>query len=158
MDWLLFGQGGICEIGRTRSRGWKNFGRRGVVGLENWTIFMHVICVSSLSYLSSKDFHLNLVFLVCDIPCLNWIRRFTLYTVIIRGNTDLKKLCIQTLFMQYPWEKYKVKNDCKEILLVRFYFPRNFRRIANNIQSKLSLAKSCFQIYRKNFHMKNNMP
>ena len=46
-------------------------GQGGVVRLENWTIFMHVICVSSLSYLSSKDFDLNLVFLVCDIPCLN---------------------------------------------------------------------------------------
>ena len=43
--------GGSFEIGRPRSRGWKNFGcswTRGMGGLENWTIFMDVICVSSL--------------------------------------------------------------------------------------------------------------
>ena len=40
------------EIGRPRSRGSKNFGRRwtrGVGGLENWTIFMDVICVLFLN-------------------------------------------------------------------------------------------------------------
>ena len=39
-------------MGRLRSRGWKNIGRRwtkGVVGLENWTILMDVIFVSSLT-------------------------------------------------------------------------------------------------------------
>ena len=43
---------GSFEIGRPRSTGWKNFGRRwtrGVGGLENWTTFMDVICVSSQS-------------------------------------------------------------------------------------------------------------
>ena len=44
------GGGDSFEIGRPRSRGW-NFRRRltrRVGGLENWTIFMDVICVSSL--------------------------------------------------------------------------------------------------------------
>ena len=49
--WRWGGRGGdSCEIGRPRSRGW-NFRRRltrRVGGLENWTIFMDVICVSSL--------------------------------------------------------------------------------------------------------------
>ena len=52
------GGGGSLEIGRPRSRGWKNFGRRwtGVVGgLENWTIFQDVICVSYLN----KFFHVS---------------------------------------------------------------------------------------------------
>ena len=43
---------GSFEIRRTRSRGWINFGRRwtrGMGGYENWTIFMDVICVSSLT-------------------------------------------------------------------------------------------------------------
>ena len=47
--------GSSFEIGRPRSRGWINFGRRwtrGVRGLENWTIFMDVICVSSLMTLA----------------------------------------------------------------------------------------------------------
>ena len=42
---------GSFEIGCPRSRGWKNFLRswsRGVEDLKNWTIFMNVICVSSL--------------------------------------------------------------------------------------------------------------
>ena len=46
-----WGRGGSFEIGHPRSRGWNDFGRswtRGVGGLENWIIFMHVICVSSL--------------------------------------------------------------------------------------------------------------
>ena len=45
------GERGSFEIGHPRSRGLKNFGRswiRRVRGLENWTIFMDVICVSSL--------------------------------------------------------------------------------------------------------------
>ena len=45
------GGGGSFEIGHPRSRGWNDFGRswtRGVGGLENWIIFMDVICVSSL--------------------------------------------------------------------------------------------------------------
>ena len=40
------------EIGRPRSRVWKNMGRswsKGVGGLENCIIFMDVICVSSLT-------------------------------------------------------------------------------------------------------------
>ena len=44
----------MFEIGRPRSRGWKNFGcrwTREVGGLENWTIFMDVICISSLKIL-----------------------------------------------------------------------------------------------------------
>ena len=45
------GGGGSFEIGLPRSRGWKKFGRRWireVGGLENWTIFMEVICASFL--------------------------------------------------------------------------------------------------------------
>ena len=61
IDWISFREieGGLFEIGRPRSRGWKNFGRistRGVMGLENWTIFMDVICVSFLSSLSKGKF------------------------------------------------------------------------------------------------------
>ena len=44
-------ESGSLEIGRSRSRAWKNFGlrwTRGVGGLENWTIFVDVIYVSSL--------------------------------------------------------------------------------------------------------------
>ena len=52
IDWLSFERGeGSFEIGRPRSRRWNNFGRRWtreVGGLKNWTIFMDVICVSSL--------------------------------------------------------------------------------------------------------------
>ena len=47
---------GSFEIGRPVSRRWKNFGRRWTRGLgvlENWTIFMDVICVSSLMPLST---------------------------------------------------------------------------------------------------------
>ena len=56
IDWLSLEEGrrGSFEIGRPRSRGRKNFGRRWtrgwevlVTGLENWTILMDVICVSS---------------------------------------------------------------------------------------------------------------
>ena len=46
------GWGCSIKIWRPRSRGWKNFGRRWTreVGcLENWTILMDVICVSSLN-------------------------------------------------------------------------------------------------------------
>ena len=48
---LPFGSSPSFGIGCPRSRGWKNFGRRwtrGVGCFENWTIFMDVICVSSL--------------------------------------------------------------------------------------------------------------
>ena len=53
-DWLSFGEwgGGWFKMGRPRSREGKKFGRRwirGVGGLENWIIFMDVICVSSLN-------------------------------------------------------------------------------------------------------------
>ena len=47
--------GGSFEIGRLRSKEWKNFGRRWTkrVGCpENWTIFLDVICVSSLRIIS----------------------------------------------------------------------------------------------------------
>ena len=51
IDWLSFRErGGSFEIGRPRSRGWKNIGRRwtkGVGGPGNLTIFIDVICVSS---------------------------------------------------------------------------------------------------------------
>ena len=51
IDWLSFeGEGGSFEIGCPGSRGWKNSGHRwtrGVGGLENWTIFVDVIFVSS---------------------------------------------------------------------------------------------------------------
>ena len=57
-NWLKFGEGlggggggGVFEIGYPRSGGSKNFGcswTRGMEGLENWTIFMEVICVSPL--------------------------------------------------------------------------------------------------------------
>ena len=43
---------GSFEIGRPRSKKWKNFGyrwTRGVGGLENSTIFMGVICISFLT-------------------------------------------------------------------------------------------------------------
>ena len=43
----------LVEIGRPRSRRWNNFGRRwtrAVGGLENWTNFLDVICVSYLSH------------------------------------------------------------------------------------------------------------
>ena len=46
---------GSFEIGRPRSRGKKNFGHRWtreVRGFENWTIFMDVICVSSITKFS----------------------------------------------------------------------------------------------------------
>ena len=58
--WIMFSlkllvficrEGGSFEIGRPRSKEWKHFGRRSTIGvgdLENWTIFMDVICVSSL--------------------------------------------------------------------------------------------------------------
>ena len=45
------GEQGSFETRRPRSRRWKNFGRRwtmGVGDLENWTIFMNFISVSSL--------------------------------------------------------------------------------------------------------------
>ena len=48
---FIWREAGSFEIGRPRSRGWKHFERRwtmGVGDLENWTIFMDVICVSSL--------------------------------------------------------------------------------------------------------------
>ena len=54
-DWLPLGEGrgeGSFEIERPRSRGWKNFLRRwtkGLGGLENWKLFMDVICVSSIT-------------------------------------------------------------------------------------------------------------
>ena len=43
-------RGGV-EIGRASSRGWENFGRswtRWVQGLEDWSIFMDITCVSSV--------------------------------------------------------------------------------------------------------------
>ena len=53
VDWLSFGKvGGPFKIGqRLGSRGSKNFGRRwtrGEEGPKNWTIFVDVMCVSSL--------------------------------------------------------------------------------------------------------------
>ena len=52
------GGGGSFEIGFQRSRGWKKDRRRwldgqGVRSLENWTIFMDVVVVLSLKWLSS---------------------------------------------------------------------------------------------------------
>ena len=50
-NWLSLAKGGWFEIRRPKSRGWKNFGRRWkreVGGPENWTIFMDVLCASSL--------------------------------------------------------------------------------------------------------------
>ena len=40
-------RGDAFEIGRPRSRGWKNFGRRWTGGgcLENWKIFKNVMCI-----------------------------------------------------------------------------------------------------------------
>ena len=52
------GGGGSFEIGNPKSRGGNNFGRRwmrGLGGLENWTIFMEVICVSYESCLLEKQ-------------------------------------------------------------------------------------------------------
>ena len=61
-NWLVIiwiGKEDSFEIAQIRSRGWKNFGcwwTRGVEGLENWTIFMGVICASSLHpYWTNKD-------------------------------------------------------------------------------------------------------
>ena len=54
------GGGVTFEIGRPRSGGWKNFGRRwtrGVGGPQNWRIFMDVIRVSS--YIGFTIFHLS---------------------------------------------------------------------------------------------------
>ena len=45
--------GGSFKIGRPRSRGWNNIGRkwtRVMGGLESWTIFMDVICGPSLTW------------------------------------------------------------------------------------------------------------
>ena len=53
---------GSFEIGCPSSRGWKNFGHRwtrGLGGLENWKIFMDVICVSSLKALKEMVLILN---------------------------------------------------------------------------------------------------
>ena len=61
MEWVGGGEGGgsgSFEIGYPNSRGWNNFGRRwmrGLGGLENWTIFMEVICVSYESCLHEKQ-------------------------------------------------------------------------------------------------------
>ena len=63
MYWFSFREEGSFEIGLATSRGWKKFGRRwtrGVGGLENWTIFMDVTCVSSLSYFSCGKFEKTL--------------------------------------------------------------------------------------------------
>ena len=62
IDWLSFGEvgGGSFEILRPRSKGWKDFGCRrtralgGGGGLEDCSIFMDVICVSSLTELILK--------------------------------------------------------------------------------------------------------
>ena len=54
-------RGGSLEIGRPRLRGWKNFGRSwtkvvgGLENCENWTIFINVICISSLTYFRKYD-------------------------------------------------------------------------------------------------------
>ena len=40
-------------------------------------------------------------FLVHIFPHLDWIRSISLYSVQMRENTDQKKLCIWTLFMQW---------------------------------------------------------
>ena len=56
-EWGGGGSQGSFEIGRSRSRGRKNSGRRwtrGLGGPENWTIFMDVMCVSSLNALFLK--------------------------------------------------------------------------------------------------------
>ena len=65
-DWLWFVEGfrlKLYVLVCPRSRGWKNIGRRKTKrlgGLENWTIFMDVICVSSLTHLTnSVDLALN---------------------------------------------------------------------------------------------------
>ena len=49
-------RGDSFEIGRPRSRGWKNFGRRWarVGGLERWTIFVDAMCVLSLTAIVLK--------------------------------------------------------------------------------------------------------
>ena len=65
---------GSFEIGRAKSRGWKNVGRRwtrGVRGLENWTIFKDVICVSSLISFSVVDFILRLNLIVKFEKCIS---------------------------------------------------------------------------------------
>ena len=63
---LAVGEGSF-EIGRPRSRRWKNFGRSwtseaggGRVVLENWIIFMDIICVSSLKYDEIKDLRISI--------------------------------------------------------------------------------------------------
>ena len=60
-------EGGLLEIGRPRSRESKNLGprwTRGVGGLENWAIFMDVICLSSLT--ENRNIITNLYHHFCD--------------------------------------------------------------------------------------------
>ena len=50
----------VFASGYVRSREWKNLEHRqtGVGGLENWTVFMDVLCVSSLiSQKNAAKFH-----------------------------------------------------------------------------------------------------
>ena len=56
---------------------------------------------SYLHFLTMREKRPNTeLFLVRIFPYLDWIRRFTLYSVQIRGNMDQKKLRIWTLFTQ----------------------------------------------------------
>ena len=61
---FLLKRGSSFEIGRPGSTSWKNFGHRWtreVGDLENWTIFMDVICVSSLSKIVSCNFVVQVI-------------------------------------------------------------------------------------------------
>ena len=65
------------EIGRTRPRGWKNVGRRWtrwLGGLENWTVFMDVIWVSSL--ILSANFNRFFCYLFDELLYVYFIRLF----------------------------------------------------------------------------------
>ena len=56
----------MFKIGRLKSRRWNNFRSRwprGLRGLENWTIFMDVICVSSLASYVVLDYEFEKVIL-----------------------------------------------------------------------------------------------
>ena len=103
------------EIGRPRSMGWKNIGRRwtrGVGGYENWTTFMDVVCLLSLS--QNQGFQRSLsentaawkvsvfkIFLVSIFPHSDGMRRFTPEIFVFNPNAENygpEKLWIRTPF------------------------------------------------------------
>ena len=115
LPWIMFsfnrlviiwkgGGGRSIEIGRPRSGGWKNFGcrwTREVGGLENWTMFMDVICVSSLAKYRKPCLKLCLrrwlkpsLILVSNLTPL---RLWQLKTLLPEGRIFYKRLSLKTL-------------------------------------------------------------